>query len=124
MNFNIMLSSMFEQIAENLKSGNSNVDAETFDAITDCINKSTIIPNFMDREHVIKHMNISDSEFARLTYKGTKFHPVKPILTTHRVQGMTKPVYLTSDIDELLKSGIVRHKKSRGKYNTKNIVDD
>lgn len=124
MDYNSKISSLFEKIAENLKSGNSNVDAETFDIITDCINKSTIIPDFMDRENVIRYMDISDAEFSRLTYKGTKFHPVTPLLSTHRVQGLVKPVYLRSDIDELLKSGNVRHKKARGKYKTRNIVDD
>lgn len=103
-----------------LKSGNSNVDAEQFNFLTDAINKSTIIPSYFDRENAIKYLDVSDTEFARLTYKGTKFHPVQPLLSPVRVQGMTKPVYLKETLDALKNNGLVRPKKSRGKYKTKN----
>ena len=62
---------------------------------------------------------VSDTEFARLTYKGTKFHPVQPLLSPVRVQGMTKPVYLKETLDALKNNGLIRPKKSRGKYKTK-----
>lgn len=73
-----------------------------------------------DRENAIKYLDISDTEFARITYKGTKFHPVTPLLSPVRVQGMTKPVYLKDSLDALKNNGLVRPKKPRGKYKTKN----
>lgn len=94
MNYNTILASLLDGISLALKSGNSNVDAEQFNFLTDAINKSTIIPSYFDRENAIKYLDVSDTEFARLTYKGTKFHPVQPLLSPVRVQGMTKPVYL------------------------------
>ena len=93
MNYNTILASLLDGISLALKSGNSNVDAEQFNFLTDAINKSTIIPSYFDRENAIKYLDVSDTEFARLTYKGTKFHPVQPLLSPVRVQGMTKPVY-------------------------------
>jgi hypothetical protein len=33
---------------------------------------------------------------------------------------MTKPVYLKDTLDALKKNGLIRPKKSRGKYKTKN----
>jgi hypothetical protein len=71
-------------------------------------------------ENAIKYLDVSDTEFARLTYKGTKFHPVQPLLSPVRVQGMTKPVYLKETLDALKNNGLIRPKKSRGKYKTKN----
>ena len=63
---------------------------------------------------------IIGTQTARLTYKGTKFHPVQPLLSPVRVQGMTKPVYLKETLDALKNNGLIRPKKSRGKYKTKN----
>lgn len=91
MNYNTILASLLDGISLALKSGNSNVDAEQFNFLTDAINRSTIIPSYFDRENAIKYLDVSDTEFARLTYKGTKFHPVQPLLSPVRVQGMTKP---------------------------------
>lgn len=99
MNYNTILASLLDGISLALKSGNSNVDAEQFNFLTDAINKSTIIPSYFDRENAIKYLDVSDTEFARLTYKGTKFHPVQPLLSPVRVQGMTKPVYLKETLD-------------------------
>lgn len=86
MNYNTILASLLDGISLALKSGNSNVDAEQFNFLTDAINKSTIIPSYFDRENAIKYLDVSDTEFARLTYKGTKFHPVQP-LYVQRSQG-------------------------------------
>lgn len=119
-NFTTQLKDKLDGISLALKSGNSNVDAEQFNFLTDAINKSTIIPSYFDRENAIKYLDVSDTEFARLTYKGTKFHPVQPLLSPVRVQGMTKPVYLKDTLDALKKNGLIRPKKSRGKYKTKN----
>lgn len=116
MNYSTILASLLDGISLALKSGNSNVDAEQFNFLTDAINRSAIIPSYFDRENAIKYLDVSDTEFARLTYKGTKFHPVQPLLSPVRVQGMTKPVYLKDTLDALKKNG----KKSRGKYKTKN----
>lgn len=91
MNYSTILASLLDGISLALKSGNSNVDAEQFNFLTDAINKSTIIPSYFDRENAIKYLDVSDTEFARLTYKGTKFHPIQPLLSPVRVQGMTKP---------------------------------
>lgn len=85
MNYNTILASLLDGISLALKSGNSNVDAEQFNFLTDAINKSTIIPSYFDRENAIKYLDVSDTEFARLTYK----------------------------------NGLIRPKKSRGKYKTK-----
>lgn len=101
MNYNTILASLLDGISLALKSGNSNVDAEQFNFLTDAINRSTIIPSYFDRENAIKYLDVSDTEFARLTYKGTKFHPVQPLLSPVRVQGMTKPVYLKETLDAL-----------------------
>lgn len=84
MNYSTILASLLDGISLALKSGNSNVDAEQFNFLTDAINKSTIIPSYV------------------------------------RVQGMTKPVYLKETLDALKNNGIIRPKKSRGKYKTKN----
>lgn len=121
-NYNTILASLLDGISLALKSGNSNVNvnAEQFNFLTDAINKSTIIPSYFDRENAIKYLDISDTEFARITYKGTKFHPVTPLLSPVRVQGMTKPVYLKDSLDALKNNGLVRPKKPRGKYKTKN----
>lgn len=73
MNYNTILASLLDGISLALKSGNSNVDAEQFNFLTDAINRSTIIPSYFDRENAIKYLDVSDTEFARLTYKGTKF---------------------------------------------------
>lgn len=80
MNYNTILASLLDGISLALKSGNSNVDAEQFNFLTDAINKSTIIPSYFDRENAIKYLDVSDTEFARLTYKGTKFHPVTTVI--------------------------------------------
>lgn len=120
MNYSTILASLLDGISLALKSGNSNVNAEQFNFLTDAINKSTIIPSYFDRENAIKYLDISDTEFARITYKGTKFHPVTPLLSPVRVQGMTKPVYLKDSLDALKNNGLVRPKKPRGKYKTKN----
>lgn len=120
MNYNTILASLLDGISLALKSGYSNVNADQFEFITDAINKSTIIPSYFDRENAIKYLDVSDTEFARLTYKGTKFHPVQPLLSPVRVQGMTKPVYLKETLDALKNNGLIRPKKSRGKYKTKN----
>lgn len=121
MNYSTILASLLDGISLALKSGNSNVDAEQFNFLTDAINKSTIIPSYFDRENAIKYLDVSDTEFARLTYKGTKFHPVQPLLSPVRVQGMTKPVYLKETLDALKNNGLIRPKKSRGKYKTKKL---
>ena len=110
MNYNTILASLLDGISLVLKSGNSNVNAEQFNFLTDAINKSTIIPSYFDRENAIKYLDISDTEFARITYKGTKFHPVTPLLSPVRVQGMTKPVYLKDSLDALKNNGLVRPK--------------
>lgn len=119
MNYSTILASLLDGISLALKSGNSNVDAEQFNFLTDAINRSTIIPSYFDRKNAIKYLDVSDTEFARLTYKGTKFHPVQPLLSPVRVQGMTKPVYLKETLDALKNNGLIRPKKSRGKYKTK-----
>lgn len=75
MNYNTILASLLDGISLALKSGNSNVNADQFNFLTDAINKSTIIPSYFDRENAIKYLDVSDTEFARLTYKGTKFLP-------------------------------------------------
>lgn len=49
MNYNTILASLLDGISLALKSGNSNVDAEQFNFLTDAINKSTIIPSYFDR---------------------------------------------------------------------------
>lgn len=105
-NYNTILASLLDGISLALKSGNSNVNAEQFNFLTDAINKSTIIPSYFDRENAIKYLDISDTEFARITYKGTKFHPVTPLLSPIRVQGMTKPVYLKDSLDALKNNGL------------------
>jgi hypothetical protein len=109
-NYNTILASLLDGISLALKSGNSNVNADQFNFLTDAINKSTIIPSYFDRENAIKYLDISDTEFARITYKGTKFHPVTPLLSPVRVQGMTKPVYLKDSLDALKNNGLVRPK--------------
>lgn len=106
MNYNTILASLLDGISLALKSGNSNVDAEQFNFLTDAINKSTIIPSYFD--------DVSDTEFARLTYKGTKFHPVQPLLSPVRVQGMTKPVYLKETLDALKKQRAYTSKEVKG----------
>lgn len=73
MNYNTILASLLDGISLALKSGNSNVDAEQFNFLTDAINKSTIIP-----------------------------------------------FYLKETLDALKNNGLIRPKKSRGKYKTKN----
>ena len=103
-----------------MNSRHSNVNAEQFHFLTEAITQSTLRPSYFDRENAIKYLDISDTEFARITYKGTKFHPVTPLLSPVRVQGMTKPVYLKDTLDALKKNGLIRPKKSRGKYKTKN----
>lgn len=105
-NYNTILASLLDGISLALKSGNSNVNTEQFNFLTDAINKSTIIPSYFDRENAIKYLDISDTEFARITYKGTKFHPVTPLLSPVRVQGMTKPVYLKDSLDALKNKGL------------------
>ena len=115
MNYNTILASLLDGISLALKSGNSNVDAEQFNFLTDAINRSTIIPSYFDRENAIKYLDVSDTEFARLTYKGTKFHPVQPLLSPVRVQGMTKPVYLKETLDALKNNGLIRPMRSRSK---------
>lgn len=50
MNYNTILASLLDGISLALKSGNSNVDAEQFNFLTDAINKSTIIPSYFDRK--------------------------------------------------------------------------
>lgn len=122
MNYNTILASLLDGISIALKSGNSNVDADQFDFITDAINKYTIIPSYFDRENAIKYLNVSDAEFSKLTYKGTKFRPITPILSPIRVQGMTKPVYLKDTLDAIKNSGLIKEKKPRGKYRTKNQI--
>ena len=47
MNYNTILASLLDGISLALKSGNSNVDAEQFNFLTDAINKSTIIPSYL-----------------------------------------------------------------------------
>lgn len=43
MNYNTILASLLDGISLALKSGNSNVDAEQFNFLTDAINKSTMM---------------------------------------------------------------------------------
>lgn len=108
MNYNTILASLLDGISLALKSGNSNVDAEQFNFLTDAINRSTIIPSYFDRENAIKYLDVSDTEFARLT------HPVQPLLSPVRVQGMTKPVYLKETLDALKKQRAYTSKEVKG----------
>lgn len=71
MNYNTILASLLDGISLALKSGNSNVDAEQFNFLTDAINKSTIIPSYFDRENAIKYLDVSDTEFARVSSRTT-----------------------------------------------------
>ena len=78
MNYNTILASLLDGISLALKSGNSNVDAEQFNFLTDAINRSTIIPSYFDRENAIKYLDVSDTEFARLHTKALSFIPYLP----------------------------------------------
>lgn len=53
MNYNTILASLLDGISLALKSGNSNVDAEQFNFLTDAINKSTIIPSYFDGNYIL-----------------------------------------------------------------------
>lgn len=72
-NYNTILASLLDGISLALKSGNSNVNAEQFNFLTDAINKSTIIPSYFDRENAIKYLDISDTEFARKHIRALNF---------------------------------------------------
>ena len=66
MNYNTILASLLDGISLALKSGNSNVDAEQFNFLTDAINRSTIIPSYFDRENAIKYLDVSDTKTTGL----------------------------------------------------------
>lgn len=75
MNYNTILASLLDGISLALKSGNSNVNADQFNFLTDAINKSTIIPSYFDRENAIKYLDVSDTSLQGLHTKVLSFIP-------------------------------------------------
>lgn len=66
------------------------------------------------------NVTVTDNRIIHITKKlSTTDNPVQPLLSPVRVQGMTKPVYLKETLDALKNNGLIRPKKSRGKYKTK-----
>lgn len=75
MNYNTILASLLDGISLALKSGNSNVDAEQFNFLTDAINRSTIIPSYFDRENAIKYLDEAIQNLQGLHTKALSFIP-------------------------------------------------
>lgn len=100
---NSKLSELLENVAHNLRVGNSNITAEQTDAITDLINRSTIKPKVVDRINAMSILYCSANEFNRALQCG--------LLKTYDDPDLSFKVYLVSDLEKLRDSGHIRKRK-------------
>lgn len=110
MNYNDIVATMFENLAATLrsKSGNSNIDKDSMEAITDMINRSIIKPKVVDRVGVLSILNCTDAEFYRLKDAG--------LIKEYDDPNLVGKNYLVSDIQQLKLSGVVVERKRDYKY--------